>query len=373
MKNKFILIICFLMLCSHDMYLKIDSYFLNPSQDATINLYNGTFEKSENTIDRSRMLDVSIVGNGNREKIADGQWTEKDSITILNFNTGKPGTYLAGVSTAARDFEMKAEDFNNYLKHDGVLDMLESRTNNDELASDAFERYSKHVKAIFQVGDKITDDWSTELGYPIEFIPLSNPYALHTGDTLQVKLLRDGRPLADQLVYADYRSTAHGHSHGAGDHNKDHEHTGNNDNHEHSHDANDNSSQHQHSDNYDGHKHNHQDQSQGHDKTEKASGDHSHTNGQKLRTDKNGIVTITLNADGIWFLRTIHLVYSKKDGLTHESNWATLTFEITHSHEDAEGEAHSHNESDGISTYVFWIVSILVVGLLFFFFNRKRN
>ena len=367
------------MLCSHDMYLKMDSYFLEPNQDATINLYNGTFGKSENVIDRSRMLDVSIVGNGNREKIADNQWTEKDSITILNFNTGKPGTYVAGVSTAARDFEMKAEDFNNYLEHDGVLDMLESRRNNNELTTDAFERYSKHVKAIFQVGDKITDDWSSELGYPIEFIPQSNPYELHTGDTLQVKLIRDGNPLPDQLVYADYRSTTHGHSHefdegaNTNNHGHEHEHTGSSDEHEHSHEGNLESHQHDHTGNNVGHEYKHEDKAHSHDEAEKASENHSHTEGQKLRTDKNGIINVTLDADGIWFLRTIHLVYSEEDGLTHESNWATLTFEITHDHDNTEDLDHSHTESEGISSYIFWIVSILVVAVLFFFFNRKRK
>lgn len=46
------------------MFLKLDSYFLEPDKPALIRLYNGTFDKSDNVIDRNRMADVSLVGGG---------------------------------------------------------------------------------------------------------------------------------------------------------------------------------------------------------------------------------------------------------------------------------------------------------------------
>ena len=50
-------------------------------------------------------------------------------------------------------FELTAEEFNDYLEHDGVTDVLERRRSQGQLTSDARERYSKHVKAIVQVGE----------------------------------------------------------------------------------------------------------------------------------------------------------------------------------------------------------------------------
>ena len=75
---------------------------------------------------------------------------------------------------------------------------------------------------------------------------------------------------------------------------------------------------------------------------------------------------------GVWYLRTIHMEQVEEEGLTHESNWATLTFAIGegHSHEHVE-EAHHHVE-DGLPSYVYWIGSLLLVVLLFFWFNRKK-
>lgn len=332
------LLLAFVLLSSHDLYLKMESYFLQPGQTARLSLYNGTFERSENIITRDRMLDASFVGQGQRLAIDSNQWQDQDStITYLNFTTGEAGTYVAGVSTKARNIELAADKFNDYLRHDGVLDMLEYRTENDLLNQDAVESYQKHVKAIYQVGDTKTDDWKTVLGYPIEFVPQANPYEKYTGDKLEVQLLLDGKPLANQLVYADYIRSANAHTH-------DHEHS-----HEHTHEGQET------------HEHEHR-----HDEEH----NHTHTSGQQLRTDEQGILTVNLPEDGIYYLRTIHMVsLSDNDELTHESKWATLTFEVTHRHEHS---AHGDHDHEGeIPAWAFMLASFLIVALLFFFFSRK--
>ena len=406
MKKILVALIAFVLFSSHVMYLKLDSYFLKPNTSATIQLFNGTFDKSENVIDRDRMLDASLLGNGKRIKVADSQWTEKDSITFLNFQTGKPGTWVAAISTAPRSIEMNSEAFNTYLEHEGILDMMASRKENKERDDAAIEKYSKHVKTIFQVGDKRTDDWKKALGYPIEFVPLDNPYGLNTGDSIRVKLLFKGEPLANQLVYADYQAAAdahthedaeseHGHSHAA---EAEHSHDSKSDD-GHSHDNDKAKTEHSHPDEV---SHSHDDATKEHSHDDKAKSTHSHddksenrhshaattekehshdsaeaephqhTSGQKLRTDAEGVVTANLTADGIWYLQTIHLVKTEEEGFTHESNWTTLTFEVVHGH-GADTHTHEHEEEDGIPSYLYWIGSLLLVSILFFWFNRKNK
>ncbi len=328
------------------MYLKLDGYFLEPETAASIQLFNGTFDKSENVITRDRMLDVSLVGKGKRTRIDTTAWTEDDAITILNFTTGAPGTWVAGVSTAPRDFAQTAEAFTRYLKHDGVLDVLEEREKAGTADQDVVERYSKHVKTIFQVGDQTSSDWRTELGYPIEFIPLGNPYTLQPGDVLPVRLLWQGEPLANQIVYAASATATHTHA----------------DRSEHEHGAEE---------------------------------DHTHTEGTMLRTDDNGNFLVELTNDGTWYLRTIYLVESPEAEITHESNWATLTFSVphghshgtdghshadgnSHSHDHGDGHEHSHDEAhdheeSGIPAYVYWLGSLAIITGLFFYFNRSEQ
>ncbi|MEO1255252.1 MAG: DUF4198 domain-containing protein, partial [Bacteroidota bacterium] len=200
------------------MYLKLGEYFLEPNKDYVIELFNGTFDRSDNVITRDRMLDVSLVGNETRTQVDTSAWFEKEQTTYLNFTTQSPGTWVAGVSTKPRDFGMSAESFNNYLEHDGVLDMLDTRKQNGTLGDSAAERYSKHVKIIFQVGNKRTEDYKTALGYPIEFILSENPYDLHPGHELPVKLFFDQKPLANQLVYVGTKTATEVHTHDGSTH-----------------------------------------------------------------------------------------------------------------------------------------------------------
>lgn len=189
------------MISAHDLFLKFDSYFLKPNSRASVRLLNGTFRGSENPVARDRMVDVSIVnGAGSRANPSAADWRDEGKIALLNLQTSEAGTYVAGVSTKPREFALKAAQFNNYLAHDGVPDILVERKKNNELMKDVHERYSKHVKAIFQVGDVRTDTFKTALGYPVEIIPQQNPYGLKAGQTLGVLCVKDGQPLVNQFV-----------------------------------------------------------------------------------------------------------------------------------------------------------------------------
>lgn len=174
-----------------------------------------------------------------------------------------------GVSTVSRDIELSAEDFNAYLRHDGVLDILAARMENGTLNAPVREHYSKHVKAIVQVGDRRSGSYSYRLDYPIEIVPQQNPYELQTGDDLDVLVLRNGKPVNDQIVYASYEGY------------------------------------------------------QVHDE------EGNRREAVQTRTNGEGIARIPLNHDGRWYVRLIHMVpVAENNNLDYESNWATLTFEI---------------------------------------------
>lgn len=254
---------------AHDLFLKLDAYLLSPNSAVTIALYNGTFVQSENTIARDRMLDVSIVGPDDTVVHPDTtQWRDQDQTTMLEFRTGEPGTYVVGVSTAPRMIKLTGEEFNEYLEHDGILDHLELRHANSTLNEPASERYSKHVKAVFQVGDVQSSAYNYRLGYPIEIVPLNNPYRLTVDDSLHILVLLRDAPLGRQLVYASYE----GHY--------------------------------------------------------RRNADEGYAEAVHTRTDAAGMATIPLVAAGQWYVRLIHMEELDEPDVTHESNWATLTFAV---------------------------------------------
>lgn len=253
----------------HDLFIKLNSYSVLPDSDISISLFNGTFDKSDNTIERDRMQDARIVGPGaQRNAPGPSQWRDVNETTLLDIKSGGPGTYVAGVSIRPRMIELSAEKFNDYLQHDGVLDMLAARKRDGKLKEPARERYAKHVKAVFQVGDERTSAYQEVFGYPVEIIPLKNPYELKVGDEFEVRVLRKGKPLHNQLVYASH----------AGHH--------------------------------------------GHD----AEG--RHIEAVQTRTDKKGLARFKITTTGQWYVRLIHMMRLDEPDANYESNWATLTFEI---------------------------------------------
>lgn len=192
---------------AHDLFLKLDSYFLPPNAKATVRMLNGTFQKSDGAVARERLADLSVFGNGvavaNPELIS---WRAEEKMSVMEIQTGEAGTYVAGISTRTREIDLKAAEFNEYLSHDGIPDTMTARRRSNELGKDVRERYSKHVRAIFQVGDKLSDDYKKLLNYPVELIPQQNPYSLKVGQTIAVLCLVGGKPIKNQFVMAGWES-----------------------------------------------------------------------------------------------------------------------------------------------------------------------
>ncbi len=265
-----ILFVCFAFeLSAHDTFLRLTTHYVKPKNKVSVTLMNGTFESSENSVALERLRDVRITGpNDFVERPENGQWTLTEKLNRLEFTSGESGTYIVGVSIKPRTLEMTAEKFDDYLEHDGVLDILKERKTGKASDAAVKERYSKHVKALFQVGDERTDSFGKVFGFPIEIIPQKNPFSLKAGDTLPVKILLRGEPATNQLVYASFGGF-------------------------------------------------HQHDEQG-----------NHVEAIKTRTNSKGIAEIKIEKKGLWYIRLIHMEPSDDEGVDYESNWATLTFEI---------------------------------------------
>lgn len=194
-------------------------------------------------------------------------WYDDENSSYLKYRTGEAGTYVIGVSTRPNMITMMPEDFIAYLKHDGVLDLLETFEQENEL-TEVRERYSKHVRTIVQIGDKKTADYANQLNYPVEILLDQNPYELKFGDNLSFRVLVNGKPAANQLVRASYEGF-HGHD---------------------------------------------------------ASG--GHFNSYDLRTDNDGRASFLLNNKALWYISLINMQKIDDPEADYESNWATITFQI---------------------------------------------
>jgi Domain of unknown function (DUF4198) len=259
--------ICLFLLSSHDLFIKMDTFYLGSNVETTISLYNGTFGKSEAVLARDRMVDVSLVNPGQKSVHPNkSHWYEENNQTLIKFKTGDNGTGVFGVSTSTRVGDFTPETFISNMKHEGLFDVLEERKKAGEEGNAVKKKYSKHVKAIFQVGRQTSDDYKAVLGYPIEFVPLDNPYSVRIGGELSMQLLIDGKPAAGEMVYASYNDKF------------------------------------------------------GHEND-------TALDVYQIKTDKDGIVKIKITERGHWYFRTVNLKKSSEKDADYVSLSASLTFE----------------------------------------------
>lgn len=296
---------------AHDLFLKLRSYHVEPNAKASVALLNGTFQRSDNSVTPDRMRDVSLAGPGPVWVTRPGtaEWRDTAKMSVLAFETRGPGTYVLGVSTKPRTTSLTGEEFDGYLEHDGLLDVLERRRRTGRTGTAAVETYSKHVKAVLQVGDLRTDGHLARFRYPVEMVPRKNPYRLSVGDTLPILVLKDGEPLAGQLVYASYEGYEPEGREAPAD-------------------------------------------SAGQEAPADSAGQEAEEErppeAVKTRTDQDGIARVELTHEGLWYARLIHMVSrhdvqgNKKkkkkknrdgasasaDSVDYVSKWATLTWEI---------------------------------------------
>jgi hypothetical protein len=185
---------------AHDLFFRMTSFFVPANASTRVNVLNGTFSVSENSVTRDRLRDLSIVSPSGRSRADTSLWTAMGDTSAFYLQTGATGTYVLGASLLPREITLSAKDFNEYLETDGVPDILDARRRSGEMEKGATERYSKHIKAIVQAGPERTGNFAAVLGYPAELIPLDNPYTLKARSFLRVRAMVDGKTVPNQLV-----------------------------------------------------------------------------------------------------------------------------------------------------------------------------
>ena len=270
MKQRFLIcLIALVVLSSHNLFIKLESFYLKTDTETLLYVYNGTFNESHAVLARKRMIDVSLIIPGEGIIHPDTSlWFEDNNQTIISIKTGKEGTAVFGISVLPRINEYTAEVFVDNMKHEGLLEVLAARKQSGEDSNPVKKKYSNHVKAIFQIGNKLSDGYKTVLGYPIELIPMTNPYSLNVGDQLAMKLLINGKPKSGVMVYASFNDR-HGHAE-----------------------------------------------------------DGSPLDAFKVRTNSNGVVRIKISEAGHWYFRTVYLIKNPEKDADYLSNSAAITFEI---------------------------------------------
>jgi uncharacterized GH25 family protein len=180
---------------AHDLWLVPDAS-MTVGKPLLISANSGMeFPRSEHAPDTSsfaRHLLIRPDGTRTEPKAAG----KKDKSSLLRFVPSEAGTYVVAVETTPKQLTLSADSFNEYLVSDGLADVYRLRHREKSLDRPGQERYRKSPKVLVRVGMDSKGDPCQVVGLPLEIVPLRNPFALKPDDTLRVRVLFQGKRLA---------------------------------------------------------------------------------------------------------------------------------------------------------------------------------
>lgn len=187
-------------LAAHDLYLRPDTFQPRPGATLRVEYHNGdAFPASHVPVKLERLRDMQLRhGAGHALPFDNLRIEGVATVADVNVPVGGGAFWLTS-RTVPNFIQLEAAQFEEYLKHEGLEEIVRWRHAHGEAAKPGREMYSKYVKALGRAGDGA--GFSTQpLGLAIEIVPLADPYALQPGQTLRVQVLWDGKPAAGLAI-----------------------------------------------------------------------------------------------------------------------------------------------------------------------------
>jgi hypothetical protein len=189
---------------AHDFWLEAHPFYTEPGKTVELSLHQGNQYVGDTLPNVVNWYnDFSIYYADKTEEVPG----ELGRDPAGYFNPAQKGTYAIGYQSVFNNIKIKPEIFNKYLHEEGLNNAIELREKNKQTTNGAYERYIRHAKILVQSGQEFDIDNATrEFGYELELIPLTNPYRMHQGEELAIRLHYKQQAIAGVQVSAFSKS-----------------------------------------------------------------------------------------------------------------------------------------------------------------------
>ncbi len=190
-------------LCAHECWLQPSTFSPAAGEKVRLTIQVGMgFQGETRPFNPSRVAALRHFSAAGAE-----DWAPQVAAALdlpVAFATG--GTHVVAYDSKPSLIELDAEKFHAYLREEGLDQVITEREKAGEAGKPGRERYQRCVKSILQAGGKSDGTYAIVTGQRLELVPVDNPAALRPGGTLRIRLLFDGRLLADAKVRAWHRA-----------------------------------------------------------------------------------------------------------------------------------------------------------------------
>lgn len=195
---------------AHDFWLAATQWTPKPGEKVTITAGVGerfptrtSFRSRDNWLAAWRMIgasgDVPVTPDFKRENL----------VVATEVTLPSPGAYLGVALVTAQTIEMKGGEFTDYLKEEGLEDVIAARKAAGESEKTTKERYARYAKVAIRNGAGDGAHLTRAIGVPAEFVPSVDPTMLASGQSLTVQLLAGGKPTSGAHISAVTEGAMH--------------------------------------------------------------------------------------------------------------------------------------------------------------------
>jgi uncharacterized GH25 family protein len=186
---------------AHDFWLATSRWHVAPGATVvvTANVGDGIYPRSENAIAPERVESFRLVGPTTALLTPRFRTVEKSLAADVTLPAA-PATYLAVMVVKGRFLSMEGDKFIEYLKEEGLDRLVDEVNRRGESQKKSRERYWREAKVLIRAGDGPSDQVTKPLGLAAELVPDTDLTKAKVGDTIGVRLLSAGKPVAGGQV-----------------------------------------------------------------------------------------------------------------------------------------------------------------------------
>jgi uncharacterized GH25 family protein len=171
---------------AHDFWLEAHPFYTEPGKTVELSLHQGNQYVGDTLPNVVNWYNDFSIYYSDKTVAVPGE-LGRDPAGY--FTPDKKGTYAIGYQTVFNNIKIKADIFNKYLHEEGLDNAIALREKRNQTENGAYERFIRHAKILVQSGKEYDIDNSTrEFGYELELIPQTNPYRMHQGDEIVIRL-----------------------------------------------------------------------------------------------------------------------------------------------------------------------------------------
>ena len=190
-------------LSAHDFWIVPTAFEV--ATDGALEVHGQTstaFPTSLSAVAPDRVAEARLIGAATEERITDLSVSGKS--LHLRHRPTTAGQRVVAVGLVTRTSRAAAAGLKRYIALEGAPELAERYEREGILpkTDSVTQRTTKYAKTIVEVGRGGPRAFERTAGHPLELVPVTDPAALRAGDTLAVRLLFRGQPLAGAHLHA---------------------------------------------------------------------------------------------------------------------------------------------------------------------------